>query len=373
MRRSGIPLGRIAGIDIRLDYSWFIIFLLVTWSLAAGYFPQVYPQWSTAQSVITGLITSLLFFGSILAHELMHSIVAQRSGIAVGAITLFIFGGVSQISKEPESPSVEFRIAMAGPVTSIILGTVSGTIMLLAPDNLEALIAVSFWLSLINLSLGLFNLLPAFPMDGGRVLRALIWWRSRNLRRATRVASLGGQIISTLFIMGGIWLLFSGLILNGMWLILIGWFLFNAATTSYRQFNIQQALQGHSVREVMTPGCAVIPPTLTAEQLVDGYLLPSGKRCFIVGEEDRPTGLVTLTDVSSLSKEERTTKSVKEIMTPLEKLRTASPDEDLYSAMRTISDSSLNQLPVIEDGRVIGMLTRENLLSFISIRQSLNT
>jgi len=371
MPRSSISLGKISGIDIRLDYSWFIIFLLVTWSLTVGYFPLVYPNWSVGQSIAVGLITSLLFFASILAHELMHSIIAQRSGIPVGTITLFIFGGISQISKEPESPNAEFRIAIAGPATSIVLGGIFEAIMLLAPDNLEALVAVSFWLGLINLSLGLFNLLPAFPMDGGRVLRSIIWRRSHNLRHATKVASVGGQVISSLFILGGIWLLFSGLILNGVWLILIGWFIFDAASSSYRQFNIQRVLQGHRVKEIMIPDCATISPTLTVEELANDYILPSGKRCFVVGDKDKPLGLVTLTDVSSVSKENRLTKSVTEIMTPFEKLKRVSPDDDLHNAMKIITEEGLNQLPVIEDGKVIGMLTRENLLSFISAQQSL--
>jgi len=245
----GIPIGRLFGISIKLHFSWFFIFALVTWALVAGYFPAVYPDWNLTTSIITGIITSLLFFGSVLLHELMHSVVAQASGIPVKSITLFIFGGVAQITEEPKEPKTELKIAFAGPLTSILLGGIFWLIWFTVPATFEYVIAVAFWLGWINLVLGGFNLLPGFPLDGGRVLRSILWWRSGNLRRATKWASNAGRGISFLFIFGGIWLIFSGLWFNGLWLAFIGWFLGNAAVGSYRQLTLQQMLQGHAVSE----------------------------------------------------------------------------------------------------------------------------
>jgi len=244
MLKSGLPLGRLFGISLRLHYSWFIVFALITWALAASYFPENYPTWSTATSIIAGAVTSLLFFGSVLAHELMHSVVAQRRGIPVHSITLFIFGGVSQMTDEPKQPGDELRIALAGPVTSLIIGGICWGIYFWSRGSLVFLSAVAFWLGWINVFLAGFNLIPGFPLDGGRVLRSIIWWRSGNLRRATKTASNIGRGVGYLFIFGGIFLVFWGLWINGLWLAFIGWFLENAAVGSYRQLALRDILQG---------------------------------------------------------------------------------------------------------------------------------
>jgi Zn-dependent protease/CBS domain-containing protein len=373
MLKSGIPIGRLFGIPLRLHFSWFFIFALVTWALAANYFPDVNPHWSLTASIITGIITSLLFFSSVLLHELMHSIVAIASGIPVKSITLFIFGGVSQITEEPAKPKVELKIAIAGPLTSILLGGIFWAIFYLVPASFEYVIAVSFWLGLINFMLGVFNLLPGFPLDGGRVLRAILWWRSGNLRRATRWASNAGRGISFIFIFSGIWLIFQGpeWWFNGLWLAFIGWFLGNAAVGSYRQLTIQQMLQGHAVNEAMTRECITIQQNLTLNELVGKHILLTGNQCFIVADGEHAKGLITLKEIKAIPREEWKEKRVTEAMLPFDKLKQVRPDEDLAHVMKILTEEEINQLPVVENGNIIGMISHENMLAFISLRDKL--
>ena len=371
--KSGVSIGRIFGIPLRLHFSWFFIFALVTWALVASYFPDVYPNWSLMASILTGIITSLLFFGSVLLHELMHSVVAIASGIPVKSITLFIFGGVSQITEEPTKPKIEFKIAIAGPLTSIILGGFFWAIFYFVPESLEYIKAVSFWLSLINLMLGAFNLLPGFPLDGGRVMRALLWWRTGNLRRSTRWASNAGRGISFLFIFGGIWLIFQGpeWWFNGLWLAFIGWFLGNAAVGSYRQLTLQQMLQGHEVNEAMTRSCITIQPNITLDELVSEHILPTGNQCFVVTDRGNIQGLITLKEIKEIPRVKWVAKKVSEVMTPVSELKQVNPNEDLARVMKILTEDEVNQLPVVEDGKIIGMISRENMLAFINLRDKL--
>ena len=371
MLSGGIPIGRLFGISIKLHFSWFFIFALITWALSTSYFPDVFPDWSPATSVITSIATSLLFFASVMLHELMHSVVAKASGIPVESITLFIFGGISRITREPGEPKVELRIALAGPLTSLLLGGIFWAIFFTVPANLEHIIAISFWLGWINILLGVFNLLPGFPLDGGRVLRAILWWRSGNLRRATRWASNAGRGLSFLFIFGGILLIFSGFWFNGLWLAFIGWFLGNAAAGSYRQLTLQQTLQGHAVSEAMTRDCLTVPPDLTLVRLVNEHILPFGNQCFVVTTDSHIQGLITLKIIKAVPREMWATKKVAEVMMPFEELKQIRPDEDLASVFKILTEEEINQLPVVEGGRVIGMISRENLLAFINIRNKL--
>ena len=373
MLKSAIPIGRLFGIPLRLHFSWFFIFALVTWALATSYFPDVYQEWSLSASIITGVITSLLFFGSVLLHELMHSVVAIASGIPVKSITLFIFGGVSEIAEEPSNPKIELKIAIAGPLTSILLGGIFWAIFYLIPASFEYIVAVSFWLGLINLMLGAFNLLPGFPLDGGRVMRAILWWRSGNLRRATRWASNAGRGISFFFIFGGIWLIFQGpeWWFNGLWLAFIGWFLGNAAVGSYRQLTLQQMLQGHAVSEAMTRDCITIQQNITLNELVNEHILPTGNQCFVVADGDHVKGLITLKEVKAIPSTEWASKKIIEIMVPLEKLRQVRPDEDMARVLKVLTEEEIGQLPVVEGDNIIGMISRENLLAFINIRDKL--
>lgn len=369
--KRGIPIGRLFGIPIGLHWSWFIIFALVTWALTAGYFPVIYPHWSLGTSVGAGLLTSLLFFGSVLAHELMHSIVAKSSGLTVRSITLFIFGGVSQFAEEPRKARDELRIALAGPLTSLALGVVFWAIWFWSSGFSDFITGVSYWLGLINVFLAAFNLIPGFPLDGGRVLRSILWGRSGNLRNATRTASNIGRGFGYLFIFGGIGLIFWGYWFNGLWLAFIGWFLQSSAVSSYRQLAIQDMLKGHTVGEAMTRDCEVVRPELTVDRLVQDHILRSGRRCFPVVGDDRVLGLVTVHSTKAVPRESWTTRRVEEIMMPFDKMQWVRPDHDLYEALRLLTEEDINQLPVVEKGSVVGIIARDNILSFIGIRTEL--
>ncbi len=371
MLRGGIPIGRIFGISLRLNYSWFIVFVLVTWALSTNYFPTNFPTWSLASRITAGIITSLLFFGSVLAHELMHSIVAQRTGITVRSITLFIFGGVSEIAEEPKRPKDELRIALAGPLTSLVIGGILWGIFFWLRDINEFITGMAFWLGWINISLAAFNLIPGFPLDGGRVLRAILWGRSKNIRTATKTTSNIGRGVGYLFIFGGIWLIFWGDWLSGLWLAFIGWFLENAAIGSYRQLAFIETLQGHNASEIMTRNCLTIGPELTIERLVNENILTSGTRCFPVAEDNRVLGLVTIRDIKAVPREQWQNKTVKEVMTPFEKLKWVKPDQDLSTVLRILADDNINQVPVVEDRNIVGMIARDSLLSFVSVRGEL--
>jgi Zn-dependent protease/predicted transcriptional regulator len=313
-------------------------------------------------------VTSLLFFASLLAHELSHSLVAQHYGIPVKAITLFIFGGVSQITEEPHDARTEFRIAVAGPLMSLILGGIFLGLWYFLPASLDIVAVVSFLLGWVNIMLALFNLVPGFPLDGGRVLRSIIWWRTGSLRRATAIASNIGRGIGFLFIFAGVWLAFTSDWSSGIWLSLIGWFLASAAANSYRQMVMQQALEGHVVSEIVSGDCISVAPDLSIERLVNEYILPTGRRFFVVVREGITLGLVTLQEVKSILRDMRSRIVVAQIMKPIDKLKQVTPDEDLSTVLNILTQENLNHVPVMVDGQVVGMVTRENLLNFVKGR-----
>ncbi|MDM8001249.1 MAG: site-2 protease family protein [Dehalococcoidia bacterium] len=373
MVSGGIPIGRFFGITVRLHWSWFIMFGLITWILASQYFTGVeeYEDWSVATRWIVGAVTSILFFASVLAHELAHSLMAKATGLNVSGITLFIFGGVSQLTEEPRSPGTEFRLAIVGPLTSLVIGGACWGIFFATRDSVSPVAGIAFWLGYINIVLAGFNMIPGFPMDGGRVLRSIVWWRSRNLRSSTRIASLIGRGVGYLFIFGGLALIFAGFWSNGLWLALIGWILENAAVGSYRQIAIQDILQGHKVHEVMNRDCQAVPASLTVEQLVNDHFLTSGRRCFPVVDFGRVLGLVTVHNVRIVDRKYWPVRSVREIMTPIDKVKQVRPDDDLSSVMSLLTDEDVNQLPVVQDHNIVGMVARDNLLSFIHLRGEL--
>jgi len=373
MARNALHLGRIWGIEIGLDYSWFVVFALVTWTLSAHYFPLSYPFWSPNTYWLVGLLTSLLFFASVLAHELGHSLVAIRSGIPVRSITLFIFGGVARIVREPTRPLQEFWIALAGPAVSVTLGVLFGAIAVGLPDPQAPLAALAGWLSTINFVLALFNLIPGFPLDGGRVLRAVLWGISGDLLKATRAASWVGRAVAYLFILGGIVLFFMGpqYWLNGIWLAFIGWFLEHAASTSYRQLALRELLSGHVARELLVSDPPWVPRDLTLDRLVDEYILRTGRRCFPVVETDKLLGIVTLHHVKGVPPSARASTKVEAVMTPLEETVKVAPDETLSSLLEQMTADGVNQVLVVQGERLLGLVSREQLLEFIRTRAEL--
>lgn len=368
---SSISLGKVFGIPIGFHFSWFIIFVLITLSLALAVFPQEYPSWAVSTYWIVGLITSLLFFASIVAHELMHSIVALNRGIPVKSITLFVFGGVSQITKEASDPRTEAVMAAAGPLTSLVLAGVLYVIFLGTQNVYQPVAAISQWLSTINLLLALFNFIPGFPMDGGRVFRAIVWGITGNYRQATHVASIVGRTVAYLFILIGILIIFTGNFLSGLWLAFIGWFLENAASSSYRQVELRDALKGFKARDLMTSDCSFVQPDTTLKDLVYQQILPSSKRCFLVQEDGQLDGIVTLHNVRDIPQTRWDTTDVKDAMTPFDKMKTVPPDEEAMAVLERMDAEDINQMPVVQDGRVVGMIARDSLIRFLRTRADL--
>jgi len=370
--KNQLRLGKVLGFPVHIDVSWLLIFLLVTSSLAFSYFPQRYPSWSTALNLVMGVLTSLLFFVSVLLHELGHSLVARTHGTPVSKITLFIFGGVSEITEEPKTAKEEFTMALAGPLVSLALSAAFAVVHLAARRVSEPLAALGLFLGGINLSLGVFNLIPGFPLDGGRVLRSILWGTGKNLVKATRWASWVGQGVAYIFIVIGIVRVFTGDWFNGLWIAFIGFFLDNAARSSYLQLSLRNMLEGHVVSEVMSRDCFMLPPNLTLDVAVDQYLLTSGQRCFTIGTPDGGVeGLFTIHKLRDFPRDEWPTRRLRDMSTPLSEMRTVQPSTPLWTALQEMTSDGVNQLPVLSDGQLTGMLTRENLLTFIRNRSQI--
>jgi len=371
MLRNTLSVGRVFGIELKIDYSWFIIFALMAWSLAGYYFPQTHPGWPTGSYWGMGVITALLFFTSVVAHELAHSFVSQAYGVPVRDITLFIFGGAAQITEEPKSARAEFLMALAGPATSLVIAGLFGLLWLVSLSINPLLHALTRWLALINVGLAFFNLIPGFPLDGGRVFRAIVWAVTGNLRRATQIATGLGRVVAYGFIFWGIWQIFGGNWANGLWIGFIGWFLENAATASYRRVALQEMLAGHTAREVMMTDCPRIPRGLPLDVLVDQVVLPSGRRCFPVVQGDQVRGLLTLHRIKKVPRERWATTQVDEVMIPLADLKTVRPDDELTVIFERMTAEDVNQFLVMENGRLLGMVARDNVLAFLRTRAEL--
>jgi len=365
---NAFNLGKLFGIQLKLHYSWFIIFIFLTVFLVS-------PHWSSFLWWLIGIITSLLFFASILAHELAHSLVGRANNIPIKSITLFIFGGVAQMTREARSAGAELKMATAGPACSLAIGTLFGLLWFFNRGLSEPIATMLLWLAYINGALAVFNLIPGFPLDGGRVFRSLLWHFTGNYKRSTRIATRVGQGVGYLFILGGIMIVFLqpfGLgWFNGLWLAFIGWFLGNAASSSYRQVRWRGLLQGFTASQVMTSDCPVVPLSITVSQLVQGYIFTSGRGCFLVADEDGVRGILTLPDIKSVPQPNWGVTQVREIMTPVDRLKTAYSDQDALSILEQMDESSINQMAVVNQGRIIGLITRDNLARLLRTRSEL--
>lgn len=368
---SQVKLGRIKGIEIGLHYSWFIIAFLIAFSLAS-HFHAVNPEWSVALVWTAAIITSILFFVALLLHELAHSIVARSRGLRVRAITLFALGGVSQIESEASDAKSEFWIAIVGPLTSLIIGAVLiGIVHLLEPSSgTEAptpVTAVLLWLGYINLALAAFNMIPGYPLDGGRVLRAIIWWINKNAERATRHAAQVGQVVAFLFILFGLYRFFVGANFGGLWLAFIGWFLLDAARSSYFQVGIMSGLRGHPVANIMERDCTSVPGYLSLRDFVDQYVLHSAGRCFVVRQDDRPVGLITANDAKRIAPADWNQTSVQSVMQPLSRVPSVTPDTPAVKALELMSRERVNEVAVVSNGNLEGIFSRAQVLKFLQI------
>lgn len=363
--RSQIKLGSIFGIKIGLHYSWFIIALLIVFSLSAQ-FHGSNPQWGDGIIIGLAVTTAILFFVSLLLHELAHSLVASSNNLPVKEITLFALGGVSQIEKNPASAKVEFWMAFVGPLTSAVLGAVCLIVVrLIGNPSSHPFTAMMLWLGYINLTLAVFNLIPGYPLDGGRVLRALIWWKTGNADRSTQTASRVGQIVALGFIALGVFRFFGGGGIGGLWIAFIGWFLLQAARESYVQVGLTHALKGVSVSDVMTKDCPTVEGWLNVHNFVEHELLRTGQRCFMVVDKGEITGLVTPHEIKEIDRAKWPYMTLHDIMRPLGELHAVAPDTPLTSALEFMSKYDLNQLPVISNNRLEGVLSRAQVLTYL--------
>jgi Zn-dependent protease/CBS domain-containing protein len=368
---SSFTVARIRGIPIGVHYTWAIAFVMISWSLAAGYFPERYPGWGRVAYWLVGGGASLLLFISVLLHELCHSIVAQARGLTVKSITLFIFGGVSNIAHESEDPQDEFLIAVVGPVSSLALAGLFWLGFLLVPDDDGPFSALLYYLATINLGLAVFNILPGFPLDGGRVLRAILWGATGSMVRGTTVASVVGQGVAFLFIGYGILQVLERNFFSGLWIGFIGWFLNSAAESTRRQVQVQERFRGVTVGTVMTSDPPFVSPAISVRELVDEYILRRGLRAIPVAQDGRIVGLVTLSDVKHLPEPEWSSNSVGAIMTR-PPLRTIEPDAAVTRALERLVEEDVNQLLVVDkDGTLLGILTRGDVMRFLQLRGEL--
>jgi len=369
---GSLRIGEIAGIDIYINISWIIILVFLTWSLAVDWFPAIYPGWPVTTYWITSLIAAILLFVSVLLHELAHSVVARARGLPVSNITLFIFGGVSNIEQEPTSAGVEFQMAVVGPVVSILIGIVC-YLLLLPIRGLDSPVAgILGYLALTNVTLGIFNLIPGFPLDGGRVLRSIIWKLTGSLYKATRAATIVGEVIAYLLILAGIWLFFTGNVIGGIWTGFIGWFLLSSARAANSQVMLQSMFRGVKVSQVMNPAPTTVPANISLQKLVDEYFLPRGLRWALVTQGDQLAGLITLSDIRHVPREQWAQTPVGYAMIPLDRLHVVHPQQNLNDVMPLMAGQDVNQLPVVQDGRIVGVLSRDSIMRYLEIRRNLN-
>jgi Zn-dependent protease len=373
--RTDIKLGRVFGIQIGLHYSWFLIAFLIVLSVA-GQFTAAHKGWSHPLIWSLSIVTALLFFVSLLLHELAHSLVAKSRNLAVRAITLFALGGVSQIEKDPSDARTEFWMAIVGPITSCAIGCVCLGAALLCgwtpgTSGATPVVAMLVWLGYINVGLGIFNLIPGYPLDGGRVLRAAIWWKTGNADQSTRLAARIGEGVGFAFIALGVMQVFGGAGLNGLWIAFIGWFLLQSAAGSYRQVEVAPFLTRRHVADLMSSDCPIVDGHLDIRHFVDEEMLRTGKRCFLVEENGALAGLITPHEIKHVERSRWPSTMLSSVMLPAAGLRTVTPDTSLKDALELMATNDLNQLPVLANGRLRGMISRSQVLQLFQTRAEL--
>jgi Zn-dependent protease/CBS domain-containing protein len=363
-------LGRIAGIEVRIDRSWTVIALLITYSLYLR-FSVIYRELSTAQSVGLAIVASVLFFGSVLGHELAHALVSQLRGIRVQDITLFLFGGATRARVESRGPGDEFVIALVGPLASAAFAVIFGLLDVLGGDVLPRSVAGAFgYLAWVNLLLAVFNLLPGFPLDGGRLLRSAVWKTTGSFPRATRVAAISGQTVGWLLIIGGVAFLLSGNLAGGIWFAFIGWFLIQAARSSYEDLQLREMLSHVEAHDVMARNLLRIPPDLTLQQAVDGYFMRYDHGAFPVDDQGRTIGLLTLRGVKRVPREEWPTRRVRDFLVPLGDQIVARPDARMDQVMAKLDASDGRRTLVVDDGEVVGIITPSDVTRWLNRRRA---
>jgi Zn-dependent protease/predicted transcriptional regulator len=373
--RSSIRLGRFFGIEVGLHYSWFLIAFLITMSLSAQ-FQASNASWGGPVIWAVSIVTAILFFVALLAHEMSHALVARARGLTTRAITLFALGGLAQIEKEPEDAKTEFLVGIVGPISSAVIGVVCLGIARGAGWREGAqpgtpVAAMFLWLGYINLTLAAFNMIPGFPLDGGRILRSIIWWSTGSGDRATQLAARIGQMVALLFIALGIFRFFGGAGFGGLWIAFIGWFLLQAAGASYTTVTVMKGLEGVSVGDVMTRDCASVDGNLNVQNFVEEHLLHSGRRCFVVEQNGEMVGLVTPQEIRSLERARWPYTTLNDVMRPLDQVHTVTPATPVSEALATMGRDDVNQLPVMSNNRLEGIVSRAHVLQALQTRAEL--
>jgi len=370
---KGLKLFRVLGIQISLNYTWFIVFGLIAWSLAMGYFPSSYPDLSRSAHLVMGFLGAFFLFLSVLVHELTHSYIAKREGIEVKEITLFIFGGVSQLTKEPEDPKKELKIAIGGPLSSLVLALIFWIISKVTSPapHLILISGLLGYLAVINLSLGIFNLIPGFPLDGGRVLRAFYWRKTGSLKKATRIASEAGKWIGVGIILLGLFWILMGNLIGGFWFVIIGIFLRSTAEGGFQQVVMKGALEGVKVKELMSRGIISVSPSLRIDRLVEDFYLTHTYITYPVVEGERVIGIITLKRVKEVPRDQWIKKTVREVMMPLREEIMLDPGGEAVEALQKMIRTKEGRLPVVKDGKAMGMITRRDILNLLEIKTDL--
>ncbi|HLT92711.1 MAG TPA: site-2 protease family protein [Woeseiaceae bacterium] len=389
--RGQLHLVRLAGVDVYLDWSLLIIFFLISTSLASGLFPAWHPEWSAATSWLTALAAAALFLLSVLTHEMSHALVGRARGMSIRRITLFIFGGMAHLEEDPHDWRTELYMAAVGPLTSLVLGFLFiwlGSFSVgplpdgpMQPEEIVRQLSpwgtLLLWLGPVNIVLGLFNLVPGFPLDGGRVMRAAIWGATGDLHKATRLASYAGRAFAWLLIAAGVAMilgmqvpLFGRGFVGGLWLTLIGWFLHNAALMSYRQLLLHSALKGVPVERLMLSGVRTVEPDVTLQAFVDDYVMGHEQRAWPVLEGGRFRGIASLSDVRKRARDSWSQSHVRDVMTPAEAVLTVRPQDESERALLLIAQRGVNQLPVMDGERLVGLVRREDILRWLSLHES---
>ena len=374
--RSNIRLGRFFGIEVGLHYSWFLIAFLITMSLVSQ-FKATNAAWGVGVIWAVSIVTAILFFAALLAHEMSHALVARSRGLTTRAITLFALGGVAQIEKEPSDAKTEFWVGIAGPLSSAAIGLICLGIAYVFGWRLEStpdtpLEAMFVWLGYINFMLAAFNMIPGFPLDGGRILRSIFWWRTGSMERSTRMAARVGQTVALLFIAFGIFQFFGGAGFGGLWIAFIGWFLLQAAGASYATVTLTSGLKDVRVSDVMNRDCTPVDGNLNVQNFVDDYLLRTGQRCFVVSQNGEVAGLVTPHEIKGLERPRWPYTTLYDVMRPLDQLHTVTPTTPVMEALETMGRDDVNQLPVVSDNHHLeGIVSRATVLQFLRTRAEL--
>lgn len=360
------------GFDVSIDPSWYILAILITWTLAKGVFPHYYKGFSVPVYWLMGFAGALGLFISIVFHEFCHSYVARRYGLQMKGITLFIFGGVAEMEKEPPNPKSEFMMAIAGPLSSILLGAglymLKLTILLQDKRAINPTLVVISYLSFINFLLAGFNLVPAFPLDGGRVLRSILWGWMRNLRKATKIASSIGSGFGTFLIILGVLEVLMGEILGGIWWFLIGMFLKNASNVSYKHVIIRKALEGETVSRFMNPNVITVPSNISIEELIKNYIYTHHYKMYPVVEDGRLLGCVTINQVKEVPKEKRETTRVDELANACSQDNTIDANEDAMKALSIMNRLHLSRLMVAEGSKLVGIIALKDIMKLLSLK-----